>query len=155
MSVGRAFHTCGPTTKMALSAKCSWVHLTTKLHHSLDRSRLYSRRSKSCTVWGTLGWYFVRCRTLVCRVWNEFGLTLEASGAVSEEVAHVFEEVRHRVLSRATASCARCRRWSVDCELQINRLLTVVQHSSHDRISTCISVYSVSCRVSSSLVHSD
>ena len=43
MSVGRAFHTRGPATaELALFAKFSPVHLTTKLDRSLDRSRLSS-----------------------------------------------------------------------------------------------------------------
>jgi len=39
-SVGTAFHARGPATEKALSARCSYVRLTAKLHRSCNPAKM-------------------------------------------------------------------------------------------------------------------
>ena len=110
MSVGRAFHTRGPATETALSTKCGRVRLTTKLHRSLDHSRLSSQRSQSCMRYHesvTMSDVVDQCAQFEVEPKSAQHWKPVDCGAVSEGVAQMFEEVRHREVLQQR--CTRCK----------------------------------------------
>ena len=94
MSVGRAFHTRGPTTDMALSANCSRFRLTTTLRRSLDSQELYE------VLWGSKMSDFIHQ-----------GTRFEPNSALNWKPVELFQK-RCYLCSRSLERCAAEKSYS-------------------------------------------